>query len=464
MRLLSEFIRSPYFNKNVNILSFFQVIEKHHPSFPENKLEKEKVSQLVYGKGKYDDVRMRGLLSDTLELIEDFLAHQNMKKQGFSLDPFLLNELNSRNQDILSNIRSKKMEEVGSSIHDKYYFLNRYLISYEINNIKWKENDSKKEKLIGESSIEMELKKLNEFYAYEGMRYLNRMSIFKFVFVNPDEFAAQRERMLSICNELVGSSKVFSYLKLFQEVAAMDNRSAFEELKTKLLDHIDPCLSRNDIMVGLDLLLVYCYSQSSKGVQGVKEIHKASFEILKKYAELGLDMENGYIEEDQFSSLVIIAIKNQEFEWAKKYVLENDKNLLKERRSDTVAYSLGNIAEVEGNLKEALFQLNQIMKPSLSQSLNIRTLLIKIYYKKGDMKQVLQTCKSFNKFLSTNTKLSDFHKKVYGSLVNNTILLAKLNLGSIKMDLPKWIEEMETKGEMIIKGWVIRNAKELLPK
>jgi hypothetical protein len=50
-------------------------VEKEH-------IEKKKVSQQLFGKSNYSDVKIRGMLSDTLQLVEDFLAIENMKKQG----------------------------------------------------------------------------------------------------------------------------------------------------------------------------------------------------------------------------------------------------------------------------------------------------------------------------------------------------------------------------------------------
>ncbi|TND09671.1 MAG: hypothetical protein FD123_1028 [Bacteroidetes bacterium] len=459
MRLLADFVSSPYHNKNKTIISFFSIMAKDHPSFNSKNLGKKKLFQSLFGKNKFDDVKIRGLLSDTLELAEQFLAFENMKKQGFSSDPFLLHELNTRNLDVLFEIRSKKMLAPGQDpVQDKWFFLNRFLVSAENSDELWKLNDSKKEKLVGANLFENTLNQLTEFYAYEAMRILTRMTILQYTMEYPDSGLANTDKLLQFFESMENPPGVFSYLKLFQRVATRNDDAAYGDLKDMLLNQTTRILARHEILTGFDLLLVYCYSNNAKGSRNYV---KDTFSILQKYQELGLHLENGFMEDAHFINMIIVALKNSEIEWAKKYISANESFLRKENRENIINYCKGSIAEVEKKHKEALTYLNQVSNPPLLINMNIKAMLIKIYYEKGDLNQVMNTCNSFNKFLRNNSKLSVFQKKIWRSFVDSSILLAKIKSGTARIDLAQWIEDVESKGEMIVKAWVLKKAKEL---
>ena len=48
LKLFREFIRSPYHNKNKNVISLFEIIRKFSPSFNDPNLTKEKVFKKIF--------------------------------------------------------------------------------------------------------------------------------------------------------------------------------------------------------------------------------------------------------------------------------------------------------------------------------------------------------------------------------------------------------------------------------
>src|ERR1051326_5788220 len=461
IRLLSEFIRSPYYNKNRNVVAFFELVRKHHPSFRSPRLDPEWIHQAIFGRRRFRDVKIRELLSQTLVLAEMFLATENRKKQGGSDVPFLLQELNSRNQDTLFEISDRKKKNVhNGQVQDRFFFLDRYLVTDAVNTFQWKRNDNKKEKLAGSGMFEKALRELTEFYAYEGMRILIRMTILQYGIQYPASRMEEGEKILQLARNLDQPPEIFRFLHLFQRVATKNDDKAYKELKELFLSDVKPRLSRADTLTGFDLLLIYCFSRSAKGS---KDLLKDTFLLLKRFTELGLHLENGFIEDAYFINMVIVALKNGEPAWARKYVEEQQHLLPAESRSDVVNYCLGSIAEVEKKSREALHHLGQVRNPGLLVNLNIKAMLIKIYYSRDDMKQVMQTCRGLMKFLGRNNKLSAFQKQLWMTFAGHTHTLARINMGLSKIDMGALVKEIE-KGEMIVKGWVLKNAKELQEK
>ncbi len=93
------YLHSPFFNANTNIVKMYDIIKKNYPDFKNNKLTKEFIFKKLYPKEKYNDERMRFLMSELLRHALDFLKYIN-NNSGFEelhSDINFLRVLNNRN-------------------------------------------------------------------------------------------------------------------------------------------------------------------------------------------------------------------------------------------------------------------------------------------------------------------------------------------------------------------------------
>jgi hypothetical protein len=463
MRLFDDFLCSPYHNTNRQLNVFFDAIKKHHPGFSSPRLEKEKLHRAVFGKMRFDDVRVRGLMSDVLELAEEFLALENMKKQGFSTDAFLLNELDARDQDALYVMRARRYS--GEETHDqplgRWGLLNHYLVAYEQMFFLWKTHNDKKEKLIGTQLFEQPLQRLSEFFIHEGSAIDLRMRIMKQIIAYSDTAGPY----LSAVSELAGALKkkplLLDFIRLQAEVAGMKNEQAYQALKTLVLEPRVQHFSFRDLETCFTLLNDYCNYQY---MTGSRDYVADSFLFLKRQMELGIHMRNGHMSETLFSNIVIEAVKNKAFDWARSFIHEHARYLPAGNRDDTIGYCLGTVYEQEGKLREALYHFSRVSKPPLQISINIKCQFVKIYYARGDLPQVLATCAGFSKFLKKNPKYPDSRKKPILDFIAYAGLLTKFRLGKIDRPIAEIVREMEAHSNLGLKGWLVRMGKELEAK
>ena len=77
----SEFIRSPFFNKNFNVIRLYEYIKKQYPDFNEDKLDKMYVYKRLFNKGPYNDGFMRTTMFNLGKLAEEYLKYKNFKKK-----------------------------------------------------------------------------------------------------------------------------------------------------------------------------------------------------------------------------------------------------------------------------------------------------------------------------------------------------------------------------------------------
>ena len=73
LRRLGDFVRSPFYNKNRNLISLYEFFEASIASDPEN-ITKENIWEHLSADKKYDDSKIRSVLSEFKKLCETFLT------------------------------------------------------------------------------------------------------------------------------------------------------------------------------------------------------------------------------------------------------------------------------------------------------------------------------------------------------------------------------------------------------
>ena len=76
MRQFDEYLRSPLFNKNQTVIHAFEVIRQWHPDFEHPNLERTALFGLIYPNEKFDEQKLRYLMTDLTKHLEEFLCHK----------------------------------------------------------------------------------------------------------------------------------------------------------------------------------------------------------------------------------------------------------------------------------------------------------------------------------------------------------------------------------------------------
>ena len=97
------------------------------PDFEHKGLQKDKVFQKIYGKKDYDDAALNNLISDTLQLVHEFLAFNKFREDPVSQQHFLFRSLLDRDLNEEAKRMSRKYKKVvdqSSWQHHQYYYQN----------------------------------------------------------------------------------------------------------------------------------------------------------------------------------------------------------------------------------------------------------------------------------------------------------------------------------------------------
>ena len=82
MRELTEFVASPYFNKNGELVDFTRLLRSYHPVFSKKKLERQAFYKKLYPGETYDEKQLNYLMSFTLKLAERYLGISKYNSSG----------------------------------------------------------------------------------------------------------------------------------------------------------------------------------------------------------------------------------------------------------------------------------------------------------------------------------------------------------------------------------------------
>ena len=125
LREFKDFMQSPLFNKNQDLIDFYLYLKKIAPDFPSKKLDKNAVFKRLYPNKKYADKQMRYLMSFTLKLAEQFIGWKKYQGQEILVKTHILESLVERNleknyQNIFQNTEDELNEKPLRNAHYTY--------------------------------------------------------------------------------------------------------------------------------------------------------------------------------------------------------------------------------------------------------------------------------------------------------------------------------------------------------
>ncbi|HCN38352.1 MAG TPA: hypothetical protein DIS94_11655 [Bacteroidetes bacterium] len=121
---LSDFISSPYFNKENKLIEFWGILKKYYPEF--DKINYEMIFSKLYSNTKFTESRIRNLFSDLNLILDKFLSIRVLQNNHIQSDLFLLESLlKYREYDIFNKKYTKAIELTdNNSIRDEFYYNN----------------------------------------------------------------------------------------------------------------------------------------------------------------------------------------------------------------------------------------------------------------------------------------------------------------------------------------------------
>jgi hypothetical protein len=434
-----KYLNSPIHNSTLNLISFYDLIKKYYPEFPEKKLNSTYLFGKVFEKKPFDIKLLSRLSADMTEKFEDFLILIEQNKEVLIKQKFLLSQLLKRK---LYRQFEEELEHSYKILNkiaykDEDYYLNKFFIE-----------TLKKEFLATNNPI---TKMGKEFQKYseqvDNLIYFFVIIMLKeYLHIHSRKSSVNYEVEFKFYNEIMSiiahkpetyknERLIFllsNFLKIYDETY---DEGLFKKLR-EILKENEPFIKRDVYNFLIIDLFNYCMNQDEAG----RKIYQPeSIKLMNEMLENDvLIRDDGYISGYTYRNLQSIALRFNRFDWAKNFI-ENYKNRLPpDDKDNSYRISLATLYSRLGDTNEdgkedylrSLQHLNNVKTEDYSYMTRLKNLQIHNYYYLGDFESIISILDSFKHYLHANKQIPHDEKIRMTNYIKSMNKLIKIIHGS----------------------------------
>ena len=448
-----KYLSSSFLNPNATLPSFFEYLKKFHPTYDQEELSKENIFKHFFTGKKYEDKKVRYLLTDLTKRVEGFIAYSAFSRDEFVYVSKLQEEFLARNCDD-EYIRTYKefKKSLSTSIvrdTDFYYRIFRHEHSHLVFEFSKQKRDDK-------SNMEEVLDNLDKFYLSKKLQLCceiynvqNVLSISYRVFLL-DEILGYVSN-----HSFQDTPAITIYYQILMTLKESDNEEHFPKLRKLLLENESKFAPR-ELRDMYQFVLNYSIKKINLGDTGYQEKLFETYKIMLKNKVL---LDGDFISQWDYKNIVTISLRQREYDWAKNFIHEYKSNLRPAARDNAFTYNLALLHFHKKEYSAALSQLQKVNFTDVHYQLDTRAIMLKIYFESEDHDALFYHATAFKTFIRRNRLISKYHKIIYSNLIRYTLKLTRAGGNKKKIAaLKKNIEETKQIADL---RWLIQKAEEL---
>ena len=423
LKEFEQFLKSPYFVKGRNLLSYYKFLIKNHPEY---KISKETFAKKYFkGKGyskEKTSVLIKTYNCELLKFAEEFISVNFFRKDIYNYNESLLDEFLKR--------------KLGKRAEDIFKFLNEYLRKIDSNHFEYVNriftlnSGTIAKRLVSKGNetfelYQLEAENLMNFFLHHAKYLLGSISVQKQQYnpKNPSENISGFLKSIDFEKYLAGYSGVGENL-LIQKMAIYNISillypekfdTYFPIVKEMFEENISK-FGKRDSLNYITLLLNFLSTNYDK------RHNKMMFEIINFAIDKGIYFEEGIVGLTLFSlsKALTTALNLGEIEWTENFVENNIERVLPEHQLNMKLFSKAHIEHYKGNYEISLKYISEYKMFDEVINYRMRELLIKNYYKLVSKNpKYIETLESaidaFKHYLKESKKVTD---KLYNTGMN----------------------------------------------
>jgi hypothetical protein len=405
LKRFSRFIQSSYFNNNASIIPLLDILKRRHPNYDQTALDKEKIYAKIF-KTKYDDGKMRYLMSQLFSLLEKFilaeLLNQNLSQE---LEIVRLREWRRKGVDKVFWNTQKQLSSNLQSNRRKDYEFYKNKLELETENYLKLQGEGKRDVSTDISSL---IKSQDIHYLYGKLRLTceihNRKNILD---------TQQTDTQFRILNNpILKDYENIPAIRIYRDILILLEEGKLEHY-WELAHYLEGCLSlfsKEEYREMFTYLNNFCIQKINKGNATFLETLFSNYKFLLANSIFIIDENFNLFD---FKNIATIAIRLGQFDWTLSFTKKYQKYLKAEYKESAVAYNNARVHFYNKDYKLALRELIEVDYSDLYYELGARSLLLKIYYEQNDIDQFYAINDSLQSFIKRNKEISSYQKETY---------------------------------------------------
>jgi hypothetical protein len=404
------YVASPFFNKNEKVRRLCAYLLQYAPDFEHPALQKKAVYEHVFQQKSYAELPLNNVISDLLQLLYDFLAHQRYQSQPHLKREFLLSEL--LNRELYSEVE-RFAEKVVPVQHYE-----AYLHAYRLHE-KADEAAIAKGKRGYNEHLQRAADAFDLYYYCNKLRIAcdmaSRNAVIQAKYECPflPEVLAWLERNPG----LVQAAPILRvYLQALQMLTETDQAGHYFDLKNLLSQYI-ALFSRHELQSLYHYCLNYCVRQINSG-QGA--FYREVLDLYKLLLQENILLQNGHLSQWAYNNIITAGIRLREYDWTGEFIERYREYLQPDAQHNVYTYNLAALFYEKGEYANALQQLQNVEFTDAFYHLSAKIIQLKSYYALNETEPFMALLEASRKFLSRNHQLSDYQKKSNANFIKLT--------------------------------------------
>lgn len=417
----TDFVNSPFFNKNKSVSKMFVEMKKHYPGFETDNLKKENIWKKIYPGKTFNYGVMKNLIYELTKLLEEYLTIQPFR-HSIQKNYFLLQGLSQKQILNLSEKKysyfEKKEKEVFKE-HNSYLFYHTYSELYQIN-LTYKINDK-----LSTDISEAESKFMAFRFAYCFIMITRDFT--DHVVLNTFNKTGQLKNGFSdIYFEIFNNQKVDKVIALLEKdfpnehkmlivyrnmFLAYMNAASFEhyiKFKNSVFESADFIPMEEIKLLSYKLKnLIAILRNNNK-----KNLNAESLEIYNFMVEREMHVRsNGTVPELEFNNYVSYLCEFNKAGKLEDFISKFANKVTPANKVNSYNYGMASLSFLKGNFNQSLNYILKLNNDYERLKISIRTLQVKCYYELNDYESFISLHNSFKKFDHKNVFGMELHQK-----------------------------------------------------
>ncbi|CAN5124504.1 hypothetical protein BH09BAC1_BH09BAC1_10930 [soil metagenome] len=419
LREFNEFVQSPFFNKNIELISFYEHLRSLAPVFQPVRLEREAVFNALYPDKPYDDKQLNYLNNFLLKLAEQYIAYRRFSQNDLLERYQLLESYNQRNLDkhyqFVYGQTIKQLEELPNRNHEFYHL--QYALA-DISNRHFLKQQIRRY----DDRLQLAADNLDQYYLAAKLKYSCEMLDRKMSIAAEYEVRfADVVRQLVEANVGLQTPPIAIYHTILNMLLDMDNTTYFNKL-VELTEQHKGHFPLDELKDLYSYAINYCIRRVNKGAP---EFLKELFELYLKSLDAGTLMDGGYLSPWAYKNLIGVGLRLKKFDWTEDFIREYNAKLAPEFQANALHYNLAELYYYKQDHSKALTHLNKVEFSDIYYNLDTKKMMLKIYFELDEIDALLSLLASFKMFLKRTKLISSGNKVAYLNFVQALTLLAR---------------------------------------
>lgn len=445
-RALEDFVASPYFNKQTELLQYYRHLKKlAAKGFPPEKLKRKVLFSKAFPNQAYDEKQLNYLSSQLLKLVERFIGISGFEAAGILNDYFQLqycidNRLEKHYQFGMKAAR-KKLEQ--GKRGDEQYFYQQYLLA----DLREKHFSSLKERRY-DAGLQESADYFDQYYLFNKLYHLCAMLDRQHV-VTPGYDTHYMEDIQQMVQHLPFESPAIRTLE--QLLLSLKNPAEprhFRQLR-ELLREYGKYFSASMLRDLYFSVINFCIRKIR---YGEKSYANELMSIYQEGIQKGVLFEDGYLSPWTFKNLVKLGIGLKEFDWTETFIADYAPKLPPHMQQDALHFNLADLYYALQDYTKAQIHLRQVEFSDVQYSFGAKLTLTKIYYETGQEEALYSLLSSFKIFLQRKKLITKEVRMPYLNFIRFVHKLCKVQPTELDL-LQTEIQETEM---LTARSWLLQ--------